>query len=373
MHAPIAPSAMSRIMACPGSVAMCVDIPNKSSKYAEEGTQAHELAESWLLFPKTLTRTHGAEMMRAVQTYVDIVLFLEDVCGGQRQLEQLVRYSDEIYGTADAIIVSADGKSMHVIDYKHGAGLFVGAEGNMQLLTYAVAALRTLPGGRKIETVTGSIVQPRCGDEPWRTVTWTRDQLRDWSRQLDAVEEEVASALKGEKLHPGAEQCRWCPAAATCPALRERSLALTKEAFADTPVERNVEALTADQLGRILPDLDLVEAWAKAIRSEAHARAEAGAPPTGYKLVERVGIRAWVPGTDVAGRLRAMGIDPHSDPVLLSPAKAEKALLALGVARKVVLADVAPMTEKPRKGATLVPNSDRRTALTRGAKVFLTD
>ena len=71
--------------------------------------------------------------------------------------------------------------------------------------------------------------------------------------------------------------------------------------------------------------------------------------------------------------LRSLNIDPHGELVLLSPAKAEKALMAAGVARKDALAYVKPLTEKPVKGTTLVTESDRRTARTRGAKVFLTD
>ena len=47
-HAKLSPSGAHRWMACPGSIVLESNIPDKGSVYADEGTAAHELA-AWCL------------------------------------------------------------------------------------------------------------------------------------------------------------------------------------------------------------------------------------------------------------------------------------------------------------------------------------
>ena len=48
-HSKLGASGAKRWLTCPGSVALSEGMPNKSSKYAIEGTAAHQLAEECLL------------------------------------------------------------------------------------------------------------------------------------------------------------------------------------------------------------------------------------------------------------------------------------------------------------------------------------
>ena len=49
-HAKLSPSAASRWINCPGSVALCATLPKPPSTfYADEGTSAHALAEKCIL------------------------------------------------------------------------------------------------------------------------------------------------------------------------------------------------------------------------------------------------------------------------------------------------------------------------------------
>lgn len=73
-HSSIGASGYYRWKECPGSVAF----PPTSNVYAEEGTEAHELAEKLLRGETTyqqieLLGTHSAEMTDAVRVYVDYI------------------------------------------------------------------------------------------------------------------------------------------------------------------------------------------------------------------------------------------------------------------------------------------------------------
>ena len=81
-HSEIGASGAKRWMNCPGSVRLCRTIPNESSAAAEEGTAAHELAETCLKSGQDavefIDRTvHGftvdEDMAEAVQVYLDYI------------------------------------------------------------------------------------------------------------------------------------------------------------------------------------------------------------------------------------------------------------------------------------------------------------
>ena len=47
-HSRLGPSATTRWMPCPGSVAACADYPRETNEFAAQGTAAHEMAEKCL-------------------------------------------------------------------------------------------------------------------------------------------------------------------------------------------------------------------------------------------------------------------------------------------------------------------------------------
>ena len=93
VHATFSPSAAERWIACPGSVKLSENCPKTTSKYAEEGTLAHALAEQCLLTPDKNAddfvgkRIDGQlitqEMAEFVQVYVEhcrsIAMFCDSV------------------------------------------------------------------------------------------------------------------------------------------------------------------------------------------------------------------------------------------------------------------------------------------------------
>lgn len=86
-HAQLSPSSAERWITCPGSVALCRNLPDSSSSYADEGTAAHDLAAKCLESGKDAAEFIGetvdkgfvvdSTMAGYVQQYVDFVRFLQ--------------------------------------------------------------------------------------------------------------------------------------------------------------------------------------------------------------------------------------------------------------------------------------------------------
>ena len=136
-HSELGPSGAHRWLNCPGSYAATKDLPEETSEFAEEGTDAHELAEICLTQKRTARafigqtplinkeRVIDEDMAYYVQQYVDYVRAIP----GDQEYEQLVDYSQWVpggFGTADAIVI--DGETIHIIDLKYGKGVEVHAD-----------------------------------------------------------------------------------------------------------------------------------------------------------------------------------------------------------------------------------------------------
>ena len=81
-HATLSASASHRWLACPPSALLCAKVPDTSSPYAQQGTDAHELCEYLLLTalgrhardPTEDLSYYDAEMQRCAEGYRDFVL-----------------------------------------------------------------------------------------------------------------------------------------------------------------------------------------------------------------------------------------------------------------------------------------------------------
>ncbi|MDF3086755.1 DUF2800 domain-containing protein, partial [Burkholderia sola] len=119
-------------------------------------------------------------------------------------------------------------------------------------------------------------------------------------------------------LAPGDDQCRFCKAKATCPALAARVQAEVGSdfeniaTFTQNPEQHamTLKALTpttAEDLGTAMRALDLIEGWCKAVRARAETELLAGRPVPGFKLVEgRRGARRWSSEDDAEQALKGM-------------------------------------------------------------------
>lgn len=402
-HSKIGASSSKRWLACPGSIALSAGIPNRGSQYAMEGTAAHELAEMCLIdeldaqyFVATnhviTVHDNGAEypfpvtqeMADAVQVYLDFVRDGEPFDTLVEVKFHLKDLHEGLFGTADCVQWFADEAKLRVIDYKHGQGTPVEAEGNPQGMYYALGALTTLRfPARVVEIV---IVQPRCphGAGPIRSWTIGVDQLLDWQADLlDGVKRvELATEAHGRvcddteqawfagQFLASGDHCKFCPASAVpgrCSAIAEKQQALARVEFA--PMVDYDPA----KLAQALLDIPMVEQRIKAIREFAYAEAEAGRCPPGWKLVEKRATRKWREVSEVLGGLRdvlpaEVGADDLYEPAKLkSPAQIEKLL------PKDQRAILAELTVKESSGHTLAPAEDKRAAVKQSAQLDFID
>ena len=378
-HAILGASSSHRWLACPGSIRLSEGLPSISSAYAEEGTVAHELAEeclclavdasAWISMEgrKRLTAEGNEyevtdEMVEAVQVYLDVVRQELAGAGEGAELKVEQRFHLDwlcpgLYGTNDAAVCQPFG-TLKVFDYKHGAGVAVEAERNSQLLYYGLGAAY----GDAYEDVELIIVQPRAyhPDGPVRRYRLTIDELFEWGQTVlkpgaEATEAPDAPLVAGE-------HCRFCPAKAVCPKQHENALAVAKEAFAPVPQSPPApDALTHDDLRRIMDAAGMVEAWLSAVRTHVRSLIENGlAQPEelGYKLVAGRASRKWKSEDEAEKALKSLLDDPDEAYVrkLLSPAQAEK--LLKGADKKAL----DPLVEESR-GVQLAPLSDKREAI----------
>lgn len=349
---------------CPGSVKMSEGCPNISSAYADEGTHAHTVSSQELekyffgLEPKDGWLAASKEMREATDVYVNFVKqtaveFKANTKLGHILIEHKFDLSSVhpgLFGTADAVIYSPAFKKLTVIDYKHGAGIAVDVDDNLQLQYYGLGAL--LSTKFPCNTVELVIVQPRCEhpDGPIRKWEFKSVALLDFAADLayDAAETEKPNA----KLNPG-KHCRFCPAAATkCPAIKNKALELAKLEFSP--------ALSYDpaKLAETLKYLPAIEGWIKKVREFAYGEAVAGNPPPGWKMVAKRATRKWnATETEILNFMNSVTRKEETEffnRELKSPAQMEKFLSKqLGEKLREMMISVS-------SGYNLVPASDPR-------------
>lgn len=292
-HAALGPSSAHRWMACPGAPAAEREardrglVDDSSSPAAREGTAAHAVAELELrrrvLGEPVAHETAGWHeqydveyewqvMLSETRPYVDYVEALyeaareADPAGAQLWLESRVEpVPGRVWGTADATVIG-DGQ-VHVVDLKYGRGVRVVAPGNPQLRCYMLGALGIAGLLEPVTTCTGTIVQPRHRDGGHiSSESLSVEELQAWgARLLEAV---AATDDPAAPRVPGDDQCRWCAAQAVCP---ERTRSLAADVFGEAR-QSSVPLLSDGEVADLLPRLDSVEAWCRAVRRSALSR-----------------------------------------------------------------------------------------------------
>lgn len=395
-HSKYGGSTATRWITCPGSVELCESLPPlPESKWAREGTFAHELGQCALAaMNRNVMDCVGAaletglkydlrveeEMARAVQVYVDEVLDAVDACKNgeffiEERFEIDVKTAEkgEVFGRNDAMLYDPDKCKLTVWDLKYGAGISIKAENNNQGLFYATGALLARPDW-PIKSVEVVIVQPRAMDVA------VNGAIRRWEFSPFEILEFAATlevAIERAK-QPNAEfksgsHCRFCAGAAICPAIQKDALRDAGLAFGsvkevtvkDLPAPRKINP---QDLGKTLRAIELLEDWGKQVKEFAFNLAQSGVPIPDWKLVDKMARRKWTGNEEeVAGYLAMIhGLDVNEvrPPKLQTITEIER-LLAAKIPDKNALRKAkddlsVKYTIKESSGLTLVPASDKR-------------
>jgi Protein of unknown function (DUF2800). len=304
-HALLGASKAKQWLNCPPSARLEETLPEAASTYADEGTLAHSIAELKLrkafiepmsakAFNAKLKTLQGdplyqPEMLTHTDVYIDYITTVANGYASKPYIaaEKKLDFSAWVpdgFGTGDCIIIG--GNTLHVIDFKYGKGVPVGAEHNPQMMFYALGACGYVKMLYAISNITLTIVQPRLDSiSEW---SLTLDELLAWGEEIKPIAQQ---AYNGEGEYNPGDHCRFCRAKTTCAARAASYLALeddyafgrpltAKEAFPDAPT------LTPEQIAAAITRAEGIVSWLKDLETWALAECLSGGTVPGYKAVE---------------------------------------------------------------------------------------
>ena len=182
------------------------------------------------------------------------------------------------------------------------------------------------------------------------TFTIPKDELYEWADQVLAPTAELAFNGDGE-YHCG-EWCQFCKAKADCRERANANMELAKFEFRQPPL------LTDEEVEEILGRIDELIAWASDIKDYALQAAISGKQWSGYKLVEGRSNRKYTDENAVIAAVTAAGYDPYEHKIL-----GVTAMTSL-LGKKQFNDILGGLITKPQGKPTLVPDSDKRPAMT---------
>lgn len=372
-HARLAASGAHRWLECTKSVKLEEQFADTTSPEAEEGTVAHELAETKAteeFLGKNSSRArsnirkkklYSPEMEGYTDEYIEMIKSLmigyrkKPFVSIEERLD-LSAYIKEGFGTCDCILIGEE--TITVIDFKYGKGVPVDSENNPQMMLYALGAYEAYKNLFVIKNVRMCIVQPRINNNS----TWECN-IGDLLLFGEYVKQQAALAYEGEGDFKPGEWCRFCKAKATCRARAEQEISL---AFDDN-FGKGTDLLTNEEIGRYLELGNNVSAWLSDLAAYALSECLAGREVAGYKAVNGRSSRNFDDVDKAFEILRESGVD---DAMLwekkpMSVAKLEKAL-----GKKEIAEIVGDMIVTTPGKPTLAKESDKREAINSVEQAF---
>ena len=366
-HAVLSASAAHRWLTCPPSARLEETLPDRPSVHAAAGSLAHSIAElkvrKHFIEPMGKTTYNNRlkklkdnplfqpEMLEHTDVYLDSV---KELCMKYYKnlphvaVERKLSYAHiapEGFGTCDCVIVGGD--TLCVVDFKYGQGVPVTAEGNPQLMLYALGAIAEYGLLYQFSRVVMAIVQPRLN----RITCCEMDAeaLSAWGESIKPI---ARQAFAGEGEYRESDHCRFCRAGVLCRARADANTAL--ELYAKKPGA----LLTPEEIGEIVGKVDSLVKWAAGIKDYALAEVLAGREIPGWKAVEgRAGARAFTNLDKAFERLKAHGIDEAAlyERQPLSLAEVEKL-----IGKKLFGELLTEYIIRPKGKPALAPESDPR-------------
>ncbi|WIF95091.1 DUF2800 domain-containing protein [Caminicella sporogenes] len=368
-HALLSASSSKRWLSCPPSARLEENYPKETSIYAEEGTLAHFLAETFINYTlgnieqteycrkmEEMTKHHlySKEMAESLETYIDFALEKINEAKAKTKdavvlLEQKLDFSpwvSEGFGTGDLVIITDS--ILEIIDLKYGKGVTVEAENNTQMRLYGLGAIHHFGCLYDINTVKMTICQPRL--DHISTEEMTAEELLNWGETF--VKPRAQIAINGEGEFKVGEHCRFCRVRFTCRKRAEENLEIAKHDF------KNPSLLSDEEISEVLKKSEELKRWTNDVYEYALKRAvNEGKKWDGFKLVEGRSVRKYCDEEKAAKILIEAGYkeDAIFSKKLLGISKLEKVL-----GKRKFKELLGEYVIKPEGKPTLVCESDKR-------------
>jgi hypothetical protein len=178
----------------------------------------------------------------------------------------------------------------------------------------------------------------------------SKAELYEWADKVLKPTAELAYAGGGE--FACGEWCQFCKAKADCRKRADTNMALAKYDFIDPPL------LSDEEIEDILCKVDGLVSWANDVKEFALQAAVSGKEWHGWKLVEGRSVRKYTNEQAVAAAVLQAGYDPYEKKLLGITEMSKQ----LGKAKFDEL--LSDFIIKPQGKPTLVPESDKRLAIT---------
>lgn len=369
-HSPKGGSSAERWMNCSGSAALLRELrfpETDEPEYRALGIAAHEAGEHCLkngcdTWEIVGSKFHDQEvdgvMADAVQMYLDYVRPLLREPSNSCLIEERIgsdpekRPHPDFYGTVD--FSSYGTEWLEIVDYKHGEGIVVDPENNVQLMYYAYGVIwermnRPRPVNvRSDRPVRLTIVQPRAfhEDGPIRSWETTAGEIIHWGEHV--LIPAMQAAEMDNEFNAG-QWCRFCPAKLFCPQLS----AVFGAAMKADP--KALPSFSAKRLGLEYEGLEAVRFYQKAVEEEIYRRNIIGHTVPGTKLVQKQAKRVFREGAEKLFQDR-LGDQAFAPRELRSPAQMEE---VSPEAKKLV----KEWAYTPNTGLTVALESSRKPAV----------
>lgn len=395
-HSSLAPSKAATWTVCTASPKYLEEnayrIVERSSRYADEGTKAHEVCDA-LMKGEPIPAGANEEMIKHGKAYRDFCASLHaenKVVPNFVELAVPLFYRPQDKGHVDYLLFQHTLNRIDVVDFKYGAGVKVRADHNKQMSVYARSAIEEydLDGWVRDDTLIRlHIFQPRCRDllDDFDDLTVEEDSNNPaapkgiestweitWDRFKLFTETEIgvpAQLIQDNATHllkfvASESTCKWCPASAFCdtrvaalsagsPVIRQMAL---PEKIEPTPPEQ----ITDENLAQILRHAPDVKKWLTQCEEYAFNRAMAGNPLPQTKLIAGRGTRKWTDEEAAVVVLESANVEPY-EKKLISPSAAEKLLKEAGIGKKDFHAQALDaLTQRIAGGPKLTSIADPR-------------
>ncbi len=376
-HSLISPSGASRWSACPASVRLTMDLPNKSNAVAQRGTDIHQMGEMLLKGTEIIEATSivrdgehetgmfyaNRDMLEEAKSYAEYVFALATEDDAEIIAEASVEIIPEhdVSGHIDATV--SNGLTLHIVDLKTGRGA-VSAENNLQMQLYALGMVDEM--FEDYEKVVLHIVQDNDmihNTNSWETTPEELEDFREW------ITERARLALQEDSVcEPSPSACQWCGYADKCQALHDKALNLLSEGVddfdkRDTIDDIDTDAVSMEDVVSLLKHKSLIDNLMKAYLARVEGELLIGNDVDGFKLIKGRKNKKWIDEIEAFNKMKNwLPIDEVAPRKLITPTQANKLLGGQVSPRKKNAFD--KLYEAPEGELKCVPLSTRGEAVT---------